>query len=130
MFEPTVSEKISRLSMVVKIILAVVVPIILFLIGIFAFPGTESDYGLVSGAMMGLSLGYILESEKIKYDPRELNNKQRIINLLIGVVITLVLYLGLSIAFLESPFMDLLQYLILSFILVTLVPWIFTKINK
>jgi len=50
--------------------------------------------------------------------------------LVIGIVITLVLYLGLSLAFPESQIMDLLQYLILSFVLVTLVPWIFTKIKR
>lgn len=128
--EPKVSEKITSLSLIIKLILSVVIPILLFVIGIYAFPNPTGDYGLVSGAMMGLALGYILETEKIKYDPRELSNKQRILNLVIGIVIALVLYLVLSFAFPESPIMDLLQYLILSFILVTLVPWIFTKINR
>ncbi len=128
--EPKVSEKISSLSLTIKLILSVVIPILLFVIGIYAFPNPTGDYGLVSGSMMGLALGYILETEKIKYDPRELSNKQRILNLVIGIVITLVLYLVLSFAFPESPIMDLLQYLILSFLLVTLVPWIFTKIKR
>lgn len=128
--EPKVSETISGLSIIVKIILAVVVPVVLYIIGIFAFPAPTGDYGMMSGAMMGLALGYIIESEKIKYDPHVLNNKQRILNLVIGVVITLVLYLGLSFVFPESQILDLIQYLILSFLLVTLVPWIFTKINK
>ena len=128
--EPTLSEKISSLSLIVKLILAVVIPILLFVIGIYAFADPTGDYGMMSGAMMGLGLGYILETEKIKYDPTELNNSQRIINLVIGLVITLVLYLGLSAVFPESQIMDLLQYLLLSFILVTLVPWLFTKINR
>ena len=128
--EPKVSEKISSLSLIIKIILSVVIPIVLFVIAIYAFPVSLGNYGLISGVLMGLALGYILETEKIKYDPRELSNKQRILNLVIGVVITLILYLGLSFAFPESQIMDLLQYLILSFVLVTLVPWIFTKINR
>jgi len=130
LLEPKLSEKIASLSLVVKLILAVVIPIVLFLIGNYIFPNPTGDYGLMSGAIMGISLGYILETEKIKYDPRKLNNKQRIINLVIGIVITLVLYLGLSYAFPESQIMDLLQYLILSFVLVTAVPWLFTKINR
>jgi len=128
--EPKISEKISSLSLTIKLILSVVIPILLFVIGIYAIPDSTGGYGMVTGAMMGFALGYILETEKIKYDPRELNNKQRILNLVIGIVITLVLYLGLSLAFPESQIMDLLQYLILSFILVTLVPWLFTKINR
>ena len=128
--EPKVSEKISSLSLIIKLILSVVIPIVLFVIGNYAFPDPTGDYGLVSGAMMGIALGYILETEKIKYDPRELSNKQRIINLVIGIVIALALYFGLSNAFPEYQIMDLLQYLILSFVLVTAVPWLFTKINR
>ena len=130
LFEPIISEKISSLSRIVKLILAVVIPIGLFLIGNYIFPNPTGDYGLISGALMGISLGYILETEKIKYDPRELTNKQRIINLVIGIVITLVLYFGLSYLIPEAQILDLLQYLVLSFVLVTVVPWIFTKINR
>jgi membrane-associated phospholipid phosphatase len=128
--EPKLTEKVESLSILVKLLLAVVVPILLYIIATLAFPGSELDWGLVTGALIGLGLGYTIEVEYIKYNPRELNNKQRIINLVIGIVITLVLYLGLSALFPESSLMDLFQYLILSFILVTLVPWIFTKINK
>jgi len=130
LFEPILSEKISSLSRIVKLILAVVIPAGLFLIGNCIFRDPTGDYGLISGALMGISVGYILETEKIKYDPRELTNKQRIINLVIGIVITLVLYLGLSELIPENQILDLLQYLILSFVLVTVVPWIFTKINR
>jgi undecaprenyl-diphosphatase len=128
--EPKISEKISSLSLIIKLILSIVIPIVLFVIGNYAFPDPTGDYGLVSGTTMGIALGYILETEKIKYDPRELSNKQRILNLVIGIVIALALYLGLSLTFPESQIMDLLQYLLLSFILVTLVPWLFTKINR
>jgi hypothetical protein len=130
LFEPKISEKISSMSMVIKLVLSVVVPILLFIIAILMFPVPTGDYGMICGAMMGLGLGYTLETEKIKYDPRELDTKQRILNLVIGIVITLVLYLVLSFAFPESQIMDLIQYLLLSFILVTLVPWLFTKINR
>ncbi len=130
LFEPKLSEIISKMSMVIKLVLSVVIPIVLFIIAIFVFPVPTGDYGMMCGAMMGLGLGYTLETEYIKYDPRELDTKQRILNLVIGIVITLVLYLGLSFAFPESQVMDLIQYLLLSIILVTLVPWLFTKINR
>ena len=128
--EPKVSEKIASMSITIKIILSVVIPIVLFVIAIYVFPSSLGNYGLISGMIMGLTLGDILETEKIKYDPTKLSNKQKILNMVIGVVLTLVLYLSLSFAFPESQIMDLLQYLIFSFLLVTLVPWIFTKINR
>ncbi|MFX1357346.1 MAG: phosphatase PAP2 family protein [Promethearchaeota archaeon] len=129
--EPKVSAKISSLSVVIKIILSIVVPIVLFIIlSYLVFPSSVIDYGMINGAMMGLSLGYVFETKKIKYEPIDLNYKQRILNVVIGIVIALVLYLGLSLLFPESQIMDFVQYAILSFILVGLVPWIFVKINR
>ena len=130
LLEPKVSAKISSLSLLVKLILSAAVPIVLFIILILVFPTSVIDYGMINGAMMGLSLGYVFESAKIKYEPTELTMGQRIINVIIGLVITLVLYLGLSRLFPESQIMDFLQYAILSFILVGLIPWIFVKINR
>ena len=127
--EPKVSEKLSNLSFLTKIILSIVIPVILFIIAMLIFPTSTESYGLTCGALMGLSLGYIIETDKIKYEPRELPRKQKIINLVLGILVTLILYLGLSAAFPESQIMDLFQYLILSFLLVTLVPWIFMKLS-
>ncbi len=133
--EPKVSEKLSSLSFLIKAILSIFIPIFLFILAILIFPTTEESYGLICGGLMGLSLGYIIETEKIKYEPTNLSTTQRIINLAIGLAITLLLYFGLSLIFPEfdsiiDHIMDLLQYFILSFILVTLVPWIFTKIQR
>ena len=121
----------------IKIIISILIPIILFIPAILIFPG---DYGLICGGLMGLSLGYIIETEKIRYEPTDLSTTQRIIFLVIGLAITLLLYFGLSAIFPEfepaityriiNNIMDFLQYFILSFILVTLVPWIFTKIKR
>ncbi len=133
--EPKVSEKIDNFSTLIKAILSILIPIFLFILAILIFPNTEESYGLICGGLMGLSLGYVIETEKIKYDPTNLSTTQRIINLVIGLAITLLLYFGLSLIFPEfdsiiDHIMDFLQYFILSFILVTLVPWIFTKIQR
>lgn len=128
--EPKVSEGLSKLSILIKILLSVVIPIVLFILAILIFPTSTGDYGLICGSLMGLSLGYLIETEKIKYEPRDLTTNQKIINLGLGLIITLVLYFAFSLLFPESVIMDFLQYLILSFLLVTLVPWIFTKMKR
>ena len=128
--EPKISEKLNSFSILIKALLSILIPIILFILAILIFPTTEEGYGLICGGLMGFSLGYIIETEKIKYEPTDLTTTQRIINLVLGLIITLILYFGVSLIFPESPIMDLLQYFILSFILVTLVPWIFTKIQR
>jgi undecaprenyl-diphosphatase len=128
--EPDVTNMINNLSLKSKIILAIIIPIILFIAVLLIFPNSEIDYGLACGALMGLSLGYLIECEKIQYDPTILETKQRIINLIIGLIITMILYLGLSFIPLDSQIWDFIQFFILAFLLVTVVPWIFIKIGK
>ncbi|TFG07551.1 MAG: phosphatase PAP2 family protein [Promethearchaeota archaeon] len=128
--EPKASEMFNTLSLLLKSVIAIAVPLILFIIARIAFPITDMEYGLFCGAMMGLGLGYIIECEKVQYDLTTLTNKQKIINLIVGVVFALLLYVLLSFIPLESQIWDLIQYFILSFLLVTLLPWILTKIEK
>lgn len=130
--EPKVSEIVSKFTLIVKIVISIVVPIVLFIIAIFLFPYTELDYGLICGGMMGLILGYIIGNEKIKYNPKEISSKQKVINFIIGIVIVLVLYLGLRYVPLDAlgHIWNFMEYFILAIILTTLVPWIFTKINR
>ncbi len=127
--EPKFSAKINPLSLPIKLVLSIVIPIILFIVATLIFPESE-DYGLDCGAMIGLLCGYLVECETIKYDPSVLTGKQKVINLIIGLLITFALYFILSFIPLESNIWELFQYFILSFLLATLNPWIFTKINK
>ena len=130
LLEPIMSKKINSLNFTLKLVLAIVIPIALFAIALLAFPVTEGAFGLICGAFLGLSCGYLIEGEYIKYKPSDLNMKNKIINVAIGIVVTIVLYLGLSFVPLEIQIWDFIQYFIISIILVSLLPWIFTKINK
>ncbi|MFW9899329.1 MAG: phosphatidic acid phosphatase, partial [Candidatus Thorarchaeota archaeon] len=75
-------------------------------------------------------VGYLLENEYVKYNPSELNKKQKIINLIIGIIILLVVYLGLDFIISGNVFLRFVRYAIISFILIFLVPIIFKKINR
>jgi len=130
LLEPTVSKGINKFNFILKLVLAIVIPIVLFAIALLAFPATEGAFGLICGAFLGLSCGYLIEGEYIKYNPSELNMKNKIINIAIGIVLTLVLYLGLSLVPLDIQIWDFIQYFIITIILVSLLPWLFTKINK
>ncbi|MHA1725856.1 MAG: phosphatase PAP2 family protein [Promethearchaeota archaeon] len=128
--EPRASAKINTLTLPLKALLIIIVPLILFIIGILIFPSTDQDYGMFSGAMIGLGLGYIIECEKIGYDPTILSTKQRLLNMVIGLLITFALYFLLNFIPLESVIWELIEFFILSFLLATLNPWIFNKIQK
>ncbi|TFG29606.1 MAG: phosphatase PAP2 family protein [Promethearchaeota archaeon] len=128
--EPKASEIINSMSIALKALLVIIIPLVLFIIAMVAFPNSDQSYGQLCGFMIGLGLGYIIECEKIGYDPTVLNQKQRIINLIIGLILTFAFYFLLSFIPLESQIWDLIQSIILALLLSTLIPWIFTKIQK
>jgi len=129
-FEPLISEKAKSLNFLTKAILAIIIPIAMLTIAIIIFPTTTLDYGLCCGGLMGISLGYLIETEKIHYDPKVLNTKQKLVNLVIGLVLTMVFYFALSVYSSDFFIWRFTKYFILAFLVITLVPWIFTKIKR
>lgn len=141
--EPVITPKFNKLPLTVQILLVVVVSITLFLIATFLFPSSglglvdnpplfpdEGLFAVVGGAMLGLGVGYLLENEFVKYDPLELNRKQKILNLVIGIIILIVSYYGLELIISGNVFLRFIRFAIVAFILVFIAPLIFTKINK
>ncbi len=129
--EPIIAKKINTLNLDIKLLLSIVIPIVLFIVAILIFPDTDNEYGLTCGALIGLSIGYLLEVEYIKYEPAELNNKQKIINLIIGLIIVLVVYVVLDLLVpIENQLWDFFEYLIIALTGVLLVPWILQKIKR
>ena len=141
--QPKVSEKIVKFSLPIKMIMTVIVTILLFILGTLLFPEAglgivpgaapyqdEGGFAQASGALLGLTLGYLLENEYVKYEPSELNTKTKLINLIIGIVILLVCYFGLDFVLAGNVVMRFIRYAVLSFIVALIVPLIFTKINK
>ena len=129
-FEPIISEKAKSLNFLTKLILALIIPIAMLTLALVIFPTTTLDYGLCCGGLMGIALGYLIENEKIHYDPKALNIKQKLINLVIGLVLTLVFYFALSIYSSEFFLWRFTKYFVLALLVTTLIPWIFTKIKR
>jgi membrane-associated phospholipid phosphatase len=143
--EPPASKKFNKLNMKVQGILIVTISVFLFLLGTLLFPQTglgllpdppaytdTGNYALVAGVLLGFGIGYILENRYIKYDPGSLNNKQRILNLIVGMVIAFVFFLGLESIkdVFDSVVFRYLRYAVVSFVLGFLVPFILVKLNK
>ena len=141
--EPIFSEKINSFNVLTKIILAIVISILLYIIATLLFPEPQygiNVYALNGGALLGLFVGYILECEYIKYEPSELTNKQKVINLIIGIGILTVyniFIIGLIwIAMVNYFFIggiDIRLFVIAAistFMITFLIPLLFTKINR
>ena len=74
--------------------------------------------------------GIVLENEYIKYEPSELNNKQKTINLFIGMIILIITYYGLDLIINGNVVLRFIRYALITFIITFMVPLIFRKINK
>lgn len=141
--EPIISPMIKELSLNMKILIAILVPILLFAIAVVLFPtagfelvrnpplyADSGSFGSATGAMLGLGVGYLLENEYIKYEPSELNNKQKTINLFIGIILLLITFFGLGSIIRGNVFLRFIRYTLVAFILTFVAPLIFTKINR
>ena len=143
--EPPASTRFNKLSMQFQLLLVVISSLVLFLLGSLLFPVTglgllpdppsysdEGSYALVGGVILGLGVGYILENRYIKYEPRDLSRKWKILNLVVGLVIAIVVFFGLEgiKGMLDSVFYRYVRYAAVSFVLVFIIPWILVKICK
>ncbi|MFX1572455.1 MAG: phosphatase PAP2 family protein [Promethearchaeota archaeon] len=141
--EPIFSKQFNKLSFVIKIILVVGVCMGLFLFGTLMFPSAglnlvdppllyrdEGAFAQTSGALLGLGIGYLLEQEFVQYNPSELNNKIKIINIVIGIIIIFAVFLPLDYLLkIDSVIYRFVRYAIVGFIAIYLVPLICTKID-
>ena len=132
--EPIISEKINLLSLPMKLILAIVVSVLFVVIGTLLFPEFAgygvNIYAVSGGSLLGLSVGYFLEGEYVKYEPSELNSKQKVINLTVGIVLLLIFLVFIYGLITGSDILLFIQNAILSLIITLLIPFIFTKINR
>ncbi|MBD3195949.1 MAG: phosphatase PAP2 family protein [Candidatus Lokiarchaeota archaeon] len=141
---PVITEKVRELSLVNKIIIGTIVSVILLVVGVIFFPTSGEQllpnpiqysdtgaYAQISGVLLGLSIGYVLENEYIKYDPTRLATKHKILNLVLGLIIVFIVYYGLEAlkGVFDSVIYRYIRYALITFILVFIAPLIFTKIN-
>lgn len=142
--EPICTEQFSKHNLVIKIILTIIISITLFLVGTLLNPKTgvglataapsyadAGAFGLVGGVILGFGVGYILEQEYVKYDPSQLTNKKKLINILLGLVIALVIFIPLEYLLeIDSVFYRFFRYALVAFIISYVIPLICVKINK
>ncbi|MGV9171471.1 MAG: phosphatase PAP2 family protein [Promethearchaeia archaeon] len=143
--EPLITPKFNKLSLSMRILLVVIASVLLFLLGTLLFPyagfgsveaphpwADAGGYAQVGGAILGIGVGYLLEAEKVKYKPGDLNISQKVLNLIIGLLITILAYIGLGLltGIFSSVIYRFIRYAIVTFLVSFVIPLIFTKIQK
>lgn len=130
---PIISEITEKLSLSIKIIIAVIIPILVYLIGTLFFSETRYSvniYAIMAGSLFGILIGNIFEEKYIKYEPTELEAKQKIINLVIGLVILLIYLIFIYRSITGTDFHEFVRNAIISLMITLVMPFIFTKIKK
>jgi membrane-associated phospholipid phosphatase len=145
LIEPLASKKFNKLDIGIQMFLVVYISVVLFVIGTLLFPTTElgltpnppsysdaGNYALVGGVLLGFGIGYLLENKYVGYDPKNLDKQQRIINLVVGILIAFVVFLGLESIkdIFDSVIFRYFRYALVSFILAFLVPLVLVKLKK
>ena len=142
--EPIFTIQFNKLSFQIKLILTISIAILLFVIptllspsaglGLVDDPPLYPDSGAfaqVGGVILGLGVGYLLENEYIKYEPKELRNKQKLLNIIVGLVILMAIFIPLEYLLeINSVFYRFGRYALLAFVLTYVLPLIFIRINK
>jgi len=141
--EPIVTEKLESYSIQLKMLLVLIVSVLLLVIGTVIFPTTgqypmknpvpyadAGGFALVGGALLGFSIGYLLENEYVNYMPSELSKKQKVINLILGLILVFVIYFGLGLVIRGNIILRFIRYALLAFSISLVLPIIFNKINR
>lgn len=126
---PILHEKYVEFDLNKRLLIALLIPLLLFIIGSLIFPSGYFAY--ICGFWVGLSIGFILENEKVNYEPSEIDKKYKIINLVIGLAILAFGYLLINelIDLINNFIVEFLSFSILGFVFAFVSPLIFVKIK-
>ncbi|MHA1312926.1 MAG: phosphatase PAP2 family protein [Candidatus Helarchaeota archaeon] len=138
--EPYVSEKISELSLNMKCLLCIIPPVLMFIIALIIFEGvfqvlpSYGDFGMLCGALLGITLGYVLEKEYVDLE-KDVSLLRKIIRLIIAgfpAALAYVVLKVLDLAAISSLLDQLISFAVfvgIGFFVIFLAGYIFKKIN-
>lgn len=124
--EPQLRAGLGRLSLGGQMVWAAIIPILLTLLAPY------KDTTMTAGALMGLSVGFVLESRYVRYTVQGVWWR-RVLRAIVGLLILFPIYLGSSAL---SPEVDALwlmltlrfaRYALLGLIMAFFAPWVFVK---
>ncbi len=105
--------------------------VLLHVVVIFGFLYTTDDGTTAAGALLGGGLGYIIETNRVKFTAAG-SARQRLLRFLVGIILTLLLYFGLTVLFSGQEPQDILRFI--RYMLVTLFavagwPWLMGQLG-
>jgi membrane-associated phospholipid phosphatase len=141
--EPYLTKQFNRLNFIAKISITGLIGIGLFLLGTLLFPSAgvglvspsplyvdDGVFAQVGGSILGFGIGYLLEQEYVKYDPTYLTTKKKLINVTLGIIVLLIVFVPFEYLLkIDSVVYRFFRYALPTFILAYVIPLICTRIN-
>jgi membrane-associated phospholipid phosphatase len=129
---PHIVSFLGRYSATIRQLIVPVLALVLFALSLILFPETSrDDPAEVCGALFGFSVGLAFESKYVDFNTEKLKNKTRAIRLIIGIIIIIVLFVGLSpILPSTNVFAKFVKYVIVTFGAAFIAPLIFNYVEK
>lgn len=109
-------------NIIYKMILSIAVPIPLLLIF------WHNDILIAVGMASGMIFGYFVEAEYNGYQPRNMRPRMKFIMYLLGISGLFMIYIGLSIMLLKTPFFTYIKYFILGVYITLFVPYVYKRV--
>ena len=119
-----VEEKVENFSFILKILVSIIVPSVLFASFILLFSAEASeDIPKICGAYLGVAVGYLIEGRIVGLkDPIKTGNKA--LRGILGIILVFVIYLSLSILLPNGLYVKFLRYVLTAFILTVFAPFV------
>lgn len=124
------SDKISKMSTIQKLLIPLIYTCILVLVPYILFSSTEDITSLIviTGAIFGITEGFVIEEEKIDLKDCE-TNKSRILRFVIGLAVVFPVIVILRKVLLGSLLSIFLLYTIIGLLMGLGMPYIFKKLK-
>jgi membrane-associated phospholipid phosphatase len=129
---PHATKSLQKISPGVRQLIVPVLALVLFGVSLLIFPDTtRDDPATVCGALFGFSVGLAFESKYVDFSTEKVDNKKRVVRLLIGLIVVGVLYVGLApILPSANVFTKFARYVIITFAAAFIVPLVFNYVEK
>jgi hypothetical protein len=129
---PRITASLQKLPSLARQLIVPAIALVLFAVSLIVFPDTtRDDPAVVCGALFGFSTGVALEPRYIAFSTDKMDNKKKIVRLVVGLIIIGILYVGLSPVLPSSNvFARFARYTIITFAAAFIVPSAFDHLEK
>lgn len=127
-FEPKVTRIVNTWSFEQKVVFSAIIPILFLIFSSFFY--SVDDRGIqLSGAFLGILIGYVLEAEYINFSVHT-TTKTKLLRIFVGLFLAFLAYFGLGFGLADNIVTGFFRSWLGGFTVIFIAPWVFSKIER